>query len=75
LPEQQLEHWEGSGVLSSIIAGAVVIAIYRRRWRIRYHYFIAIRMLLQKRKQDEQSRDYRWDVFVSYNHRDEDWVE
>ena len=64
----------GSGVLLSIIIAGFVNAIYKKRWCIRYHYFIARNMLVNSRKQ-EVMQEYQWDVFVSYNRHDKDWVD
>ena len=64
----------GSGILLSIIIAGVVIMIYKKRWCICYHYFIARNILANSRKQ-EILQEYQWDAFVSYNWHDKDWVD
>ena len=64
----------GSGILLSVIIAGVVIVIYKKRWCIRYHYFIARNILANSRKQ-EILQEYQWDAFVSYNRHDKDWVD
>ena len=65
----------GSGILLTVIVASVIKFIYRKRWWIRYHYFIARNMWIQSRKQEEESNEFRYDVFVSYNKHDKDWVD
>ena len=65
----------GSGILFSIIVASIIIGIYRKRWWIRYHYFIARKMWLHHRKQEEEMHEFRYDAFVSYNRYDKDWVD
>ena len=65
----------GSGILFSIVVTSIIIGIYRKRWWIRYHYFIAKKMWLHHRKQEEEMREFRYDAFVSYNRHDKDWVD
>ena len=63
-----------SGIISSSIMALLIIVIYRKRWWIRYHYFIARQMWINRRTQEE-SREFKYDVFVSYNRRDHEWVD
>ena len=65
----------GSGILLSIIIAVIIKGIYQKHWWIRYHYFIARKMWIQSRKQEEESHEFRYDVFVSYNRHDKDWVD
>ena len=65
----------GSGILLSVIVAAVIKGIHQKRWWIRYHYFIARKMWIQHRRQEEESHEFRYDVFVSYNRHDKDWVD
>ena len=64
----------GSGILLSGIFAALGIGIYRKRWWIRYNYFIARRIWSLKLREESQSREYTYDVFVCFNRHDDDWV-
>ena len=64
-----------SGIVLSSIIALLIIGVYRKRWWIRYHYFIARQMWSSRRKQEEHEREFRYDVFVSYNRRDQEWVD
>ena len=65
----------GSGILLSVCITLIIIAIYRKRWWMRYHYFIARKMWTHSRRKEEESHEFHYDVFVSYNRHDKDWVD
>ena len=62
------------GVGSTIITVSIVliiVAIYRKRWRIKYLIYLA-----KSWHHKEQTMDvtYQWDAFISYNEYDRFWV-
>ena len=64
-----------SGIVLSSIIGLLVTWVYRKRWWIRYHYFIARQMWINRRKQEEQSREFRYDLFVAHSSCNQGWVD
>ena len=64
-----------SGILISMAAALIITRVYRKRWWIRYHYFITRRIWANSWKQEKhRPSDFRYDAFVSYNIHDKDWV-
>ena len=64
-----------SGAL--LLAGMIAwcgITLYRKRWWLRYRYFTVTKMYKQRQQQQEAQRNYEYDAFVSYNRRDELWI-
>ena len=64
-----------SGVVLSSIIASLIIWVYRKRWWIRYHYFIARQMWINRKKQDEQGREFRYDLFVAHSSCNQGWVD
>ena len=64
-----------SGIVLSSIIALLVTWVYRKRWWIRYHYFIARQMWINRRKQEEQGREFRYDLFVAHNSHNQEWVD
>ncbi|CAL1538122.1 unnamed protein product, partial [Lymnaea stagnalis] len=57
-----------------LILGVITFGIvYRFRWKLRYLYYAAY-LRLKSADQQEQSEQYRYDVFVSYTYKDEQFV-
>ena len=44
---------------------------YRYRWKVKYAWYTAMQLFLEK---EHERRDYRFDVFVSYCSDDEAWI-
>ena len=65
----------GSGAAVTIVIGVFIIMIYRKRWWFRYRYFIARKLWSDKRRKDQESREFRYDLFVAYNRHDKNWVD
>ena len=61
-------------MLSFIIA-SFIIWVYRKRWWIRYHYFSARQLWINRKKQEEQGREFRYDLFVAHSSRNQEWVD
>ena len=64
-----------SGIVLSSIIASLIIWVYRKRWWIRYHYFIARQMWINRGKQDEQGREFRYDLFVAHSSCNQGWVD
>ena len=64
----------GSGIFLSIIIAGFIIMIYKKRWCIRYHYYIAKSMLANSRNQAVMT-EYQYDLFISHNRHDKEWIE
>ena len=64
-----------SGIVLSSIIVSLIIGVYRKRWWIRYHYFIARQMWINRRKQEEQGREFRYDLFVAHSSCNQGWVD
>ena len=62
---------------AAVLAVAIVgfgMVLYRKRWCFRYKYYLITKMYKQRHQQQEAQRDYEYDAFVSYNSRDELWI-
>ncbi|KAH9490221.1 hypothetical protein Btru_049460 [Bulinus truncatus] len=70
-PHVVLFIWVGMG---SLVLCCIVLAgiAYRFRWRIRYLYYAAY--LYHKSNRKMNSVDFKFDVFISYDHADEEEV-
>ena len=54
---------------------ALVIIIYRKRWWFRYQYFFAHRVWKNYHKVETPDTPFEYDLFVSYNQHDYQWVD
>ena len=65
-------------VTAAVLIAAMIVgfgvALYRKRWWLRYKYFLVSKMYQQHQQQQEAQRNYEYDAFVSYNSRDELWI-
>ena len=68
----------GISVTAAVLIGAMIggfgMALYKKRWWFRYKYFLITKMYKQHQQQQEAQRNYEYDAFVSYNSRDELWI-
>ena len=57
------------------IISALAIFIYRKRWWFRYQYFLANRVWKNYHKTETLDTPFEYDLFVSYNQHDYQWVD
>ena len=53
----------------------LAVTIYRKRWWFRYKYFLAHRVWKNYNKTVTIDTPFEYDLFVSYNHCDYQWVD
>ena len=63
-----------AAILIGVMIGGFGMALYKKRWWFRYKYFLVTMMYKQHQQQQEAQRNYEYDAFVSYNSRDELWI-
>ena len=63
-----------AGVLLTVIVVGFGMFLYRKRWWFHYKYYLITKMFKQRQQQQEAQRNYEYDAFVSYNSRDELWI-
>ena len=63
-----------TGVLLTVIVVGFGMFLYRKRWWLKYKHYLITKMFKQRQQQQEAQRNYEYDAFVSYNSRDELWI-
>ena len=58
-----------------IIILLLALTIYRKRWWFRYQYFLAHRVWKNYHKIETLDTSFEYDLFVSYNQHDYQWVD
>ena len=53
----------------------LAVTIHRKRWWFRYQYFLAHRVWKNYHKRDNEDAQFEYDLFVSYNRSDYQWVD
>ena len=73
------EVYVGIGVacafVAIIITSLLVMTIYRKRWWFRYQYFLAHHVWKNHNKAETLDTPFEYDLFVSYNQHDYQWVD
>ena len=64
----------GAFVIITIIL-LLAVTIYRKRWWFRYQYFLVHRVWKNYKKIATIDTPFEYDLFVSYNHCDNQWVD
>ena len=65
----------GSGSLVTILIVLLIIVIYRKRWWFQYLYFLARNLWNDKKRTEQESEEFKYDLFVAYNRHDKHWVD
>ena len=62
-------------LLACLIMSGLITFLYRKRWWMRYHYWLAKQMLRIYLNREALNKEFTYDVFVSYNEKDQEWVD
>ena len=62
------------GFVSAFVVCGLLVTMYRKRWWFLYQYFLAHRVLKNRHKTETSDTPFKYDLFVSYNQHDYQWV-
>ena len=62
------------GFVSAFFVCGLLVIIYRKHWWFQYQYFLAHHVLKNRHKTETCDTQFQYDLFVSYNQHDYQWV-